>query len=757
MNRFVDQAGKGALLEANSLSLPKLPSPGELQQSLAKSVFDSLAALKQQVGEVVSVLKNPVKFNGATIDYSGLSDSSMMHGRGTYYWSVLTFSSRWEVASIPLSVGYQNQYWTDVRESGPFIASVKFDRGDYLKQLQSRLRSKMNLENFGRNLSDPLLLIKQQAEQGLRTELEQLNQKYDQLLRGKISELGDLQSLLTGDLLTVRGQLMNLDYAEHLSSLQERYTELQNKANLGQVVDPEELTAIKDALRQHKGLEEMLQKVEAHKAKWTSSGLLAKIKEWDLLKQQQLRAFISDPATITKLARQNLSLSSVQRLFLKINQFRGGQNTVTTSPLSMNHFLNNGLLSEFIEGGKTLMLFWGRQPRTASLNDLPFENTGLLASGKAGRFARQNSRGASSSISIMSFNQGFADLISSHTDALLRRSIVTTLSKEFLLGAHGKLTTEVSRSVTSYNPGGSQGEKNGLEELLSTSNLLQNTAFTVLYADEYPGADLSYQVQAGKVAGGYSNPGSVFLNQGSQQLGIKVRKSLVQKRLQLSLHTDVKEYQYREAGQQKWRNTYTVFDVRWRLKKGQSLSLRYLPSRMVRIEAAGKHLASSFDRLSLDANLSARPAGLPYFQFGSLSYQRNQYGVGSGVPYGGESLMLISNHSLLVGRTLFFANAQYSQNLGTAGLVYFNTSFTTDLGASYAVLRGLSASSALAFASAHQWYRQIGVRQTLSGALSDRCTLNFFVDARKSLKVYQPLLFGPLRLEASFHYSFKNK
>jgi hypothetical protein len=87
--------------------------------------------------------------------------------------------------------------------------------------------------------------------------------------------------------------------------------------------------------------------------------------------------------------------------------------------------------------------------------------------------------------------------------------------------------------------------------------------------------------------------------------------------------------------------------------------------------------------------------------------------------------------------------------------VYFNSSVISEAGITYLLLKKISLSSAFSYNSVQGWYQQVGIKQTLSGQLNDRFNFNIFVDARRNLKLYQPLLYGLFRTDISINYLIK--
>lgn len=725
-----------------------------LQATLTKRLFDSFIHVKKLTSNLGSIIASPVAFRGGSVSYSGSYNNSYFNPGGEFL-SQGDLSSDWALAGVPLEVSYRHDRWSGF---GRDYFSVRFDRDNYLSRLGGELKKKLNPQSLLSSIPDPLALVKQQAEEALRGELASLNVQYGGLLRESIAGLGSLDELMSKDIQSLRQQFLPPSLFTALRDKEALLEQLQTRINLGAAVDTIQYHSLKKEIMEVKALQELVGKIDTHKKKWLSSGLVSKIREWDLAKKVGLEKLLRDPGMITQMARSQLNLNSFQRFFLKLNRLNLGRNSLSASPLSFQNYLNNGALAEFMNKGKSTMLFLGRFSENASVLDLPFYNTAFGSSAaRAIQLGKSGPRSGSMNISIAGFEQGLAAAGLPGVFDNFRRSLVTTLNKEFLLGTHGSITTEVSRSVSSYNPApGDAGRDGGLLKLLSAESLADNTSFALNYRDEFPGIGLSYQVKVNKTANGYDNPGNPYLNTGSQSAGVFVRKKFLKDKLLLSLRTDVREFRYSEKPGDKWRTTYSVLDARLKLGRGQFVSLRYLPTRMNRLGGPDKIRVSNFDRLSLDGSMSKRIRGNYYNSYFSLSYQRNQYNLNT-LATGNSSVGFVANQTLAVKKQVFYWNTQLNRTAGRSQLHYFNSGFNTELGTTFTLFKSLRSTTSFSYNEVTDWYRQLGLRQNISVQAGEKFELSFFVDARKNLKLYQPLMFGQTRGEVSLHYLFNTK
>jgi hypothetical protein len=723
----------------------------ELEGSMRKNIEDSFLSVKNQlIKPVLGNVKRPVIFNRGEASYSGLYDSSYFFGR-SYYLNYFQISTDWNIAGIPFQVDYREGNWPNMSKG---YSSSRFDKEGYINQLKDKIQNKINPKTFLSSFGNPFTEITNRATGALKNDLSKINGEYHNLLDENIRSLGNLDSFFYKDVSGLKNKFLNPEALRSLDNDQNLFEQLQNRLNLKQDVDTIQYNQLKNSIGRRQGIKKMIEVIEEHQQQWQSSGLLSKIKEWDVLKAKTFSKIMSDPSTIVAVARQQLNLNSLQRFFLKINKLNLGANSLSSSALSMQNFLNNGAVTEFMNKGKSAMLYLGKSMNGSSVLDMPFSNTVFSNTfAKGVQLGKRNASGATN-FSVTSFDEGFNTIGNLSGLNRFKRSLVTTINKEFLVGKYGSVTTEISRSVSNYNLKEGSSDKNSLQKLLSGNDLAANTSFDINYRDEYPSSGLSYQLHVKKTALGYDNPGNPFLNAGGKEAGMTIRKNFFSKKLIISARNEIREYNYSQEGNNKWRNVYSVLDAKWKFKKGQFISLRYLPNQMTRIDELGKHRASTFNYLSVDGNISKKFSQSYYNNYFSLFHQRNEYAFGN-LNTGSNSIGVISNQTVSIRQLLVYWNTQFSHAANTSQFVYFNSSFNTEAGSSYSLLKKINSSTSISYSSVQNWYRQVGVRQAVSMVLNERFDVNMFVDVRKNLKLYQPLIFGLVRGNIEVHYKLK--
>jgi hypothetical protein len=745
---------------------------------LKNNALNSWQAKKQQLTNITNLhnliplpadlYKHPVVLHTAHTEYNRIdNDGSYVNPSARAMYGDVEVTSSWSVATIPLNLQFNNQTWNDVSNNNYSNLGIHFNREAYLQQLKKSLKDKFNPEELLNNdIHNQVEAIKQNAEGALKKELEKVNQSFGNELNDKIKELGDLKGMLTNDMTTVRGRLLNSQYVQSVADKEKLLTELQNKKNTGEAVDNNQLDSLQKEVSKLKGVNALLDKVQEQKNKWQSSGVVKKIKQLDVMNKAQLQQLASDPATTIKMAKEHLQLNGLQKLFLKINQLNIGQNTLSESPLSVQHLLNKGFNTELQDKNKSLMLGIGKISSLNSIIDRPFTGSVLSNDGsvKMVSVGLGNPSAAHSRVSVATYNQslGTIDYLSSLSNLTssgsFRSTVVTTISNEMPLGERGIISAELSRSATTYQqavqsdttlPG-----KTAMQRILSSDNLLNNMAFSLKYEDELADKDLLYGVHAGMTAPGYTNPGNSYLNAGGKELGFNVKKSFLKRKFQASVRNDWRAFNYGDDASKVWRSSYTIVDVRMKLRKGQSVGLRYMPNKMTRVEDGHKNTVTALQRLAADGALAQRIGRTYYRNNVTLAWQQNRYMLGSD-RIANNSVTLSSFQNITLKGKLLYLNMQYDHASNNSQYVYFNSSVISEAGITYLLLKKISLSSAVTYNSVQGWYRQMGIRQTISGQLGERFNMNIYVDARRNLKLYQPLLYGLFRTDISINYLIK--
>jgi hypothetical protein len=710
--------------------------------------------------DVLKSLQKGISVSAIEAGYDFVTDGTAFDNDRNSLYGNIYISSQWSIASVPFEIAINNQTWIDYSNNNLSFASVHFDRDIYLEQLKNKMSGGLGKDAIMAKIGSVSVAdLKKNAIGSLKVDMDKINERYDGSLGDVIDNLGGSDALFSMDVVTLREKLSKTGNGIPDNSRDNMLNELINRKNVGLPVDPKQLKSLESTASREHGLQLLMSKIIEHRSKWQSSGLLRAIGNAELFNRQQLDAVLKNPQALSRLVRHHFRMTGFQKFFLKVNKLNLGQNTLNQSKLSANHLINNGVNSDFLNNNRYLMFGLGKLKVFNSILDQGYEGAldGLNGAMRMGSFGLGKGGSSNSRISVMSFDQSMNQFGNMALQSM-RSALVTTFSNQMIIGRHGILSTEISRSSSAYQntyqSDSTLGEKSAVGQFLNTDNFWNNMAFSFRYDDELEDYDLSYGILIGKTANGYVNPASAFLASGSKNLGLKLKKAFLKQRLSISARTDLREYDYSEDHSRKWINQYSVFDIAWRLGRGESIGLRYLPNKMTRSEDGVKSTATSLERFSLEGSVSRKLFGVYYRNNLSLSTQAYSFMLGTGMA-SSRSIGFSSFQNIVVHRQLFYWNFNYDYVKNNSSLLFLNSSLVAEAGTSYMVLSKLSLSSALCYNSMINWYRQIGVRQTVSGQLGERFNMSVFVDMRKTLRLLQPIYVSPIRADISLHYLIK--
>jgi hypothetical protein len=224
--------------------------------------------------------------------------------------------------------------------------------------------------------------------------------------------------------------------------------------------------------------------------------------------------------------------------------------------------------------------------------------------------------------------------------------------------------------------------------------------------------------------------------------------------LQFSARTNWRIYKFSETSNNQYRNSSHFVDIKWKLKKGQSISLRYQPLKSTRLLEGIKSVIGNTEKLTANLNLAKKIRSFQYRNNISMAYLKNKYTGNSGYDLENQSIMLTSLQSFIAGKNVFYSNTSFNKTNTRSAYFFFNTSFNSDLGITYNINQKLSASSSVNYNSVQAWYRQLAIRQSLNGELGKKLSMDIYIDIGKNIKLLQPLPYSLLRAEWSIQYLF---
>ncbi len=725
--------------------------------SIYSDVNQNLAAINK------ALKTSPISFNNGYLETMGHINTAYVDSSTNYSVNQIEIYEGVSLFSIPANVSYQFQDYASPGFPSVNNFSANFDKNNYLAGLKNKLKGKFNPQDLLPEKVDVTQLAKQNAEQLLRIEIEALETKYQASLQTQLNKLGGVNSLFGKDISTIREAFLNESFIQAVNDKQMAFEQLQARLNNGEKIDSTTYFGLKSALSEYAMTRELLSKIEEQKEKWQKSGLIDNIKNNEIIKKTKLEELSNAPATIRKLARNKLNLSSVQRFFLNVNKLTIGQGATNLSPMTLKNYLAKGLSTEFLNSRNNYFsVLMGGHSDFSSLYDFPFSgysqsNTNFTS---GFRFGKGELSGSHSHISFISFKQGRQSQFLRQASPS-RNSSVFTLSNRVNIGSGGFISGEISKSATEYNyyrnPLDSfQQDKGALNALMASQNFFSNIAFDINYENSYPASGSSHRIYFRYAGLSYYNPGNAFLVTGSRELGGQIRQVILKNRLNAGLRVSLREYQFGDASNDKWRNSSINFDLKWKMKKGQYLSIRYQPVKTTKLNSQLKSTLSLNNRLSAEVALNKKLWRIPYRNNVSVTFQESQYTLDINNPVRNSSVLVSSYQTIMVKNHMIYWNTNYNAINNNSQYVYFNSSFLTDIGLTYSIVPGITASSGITYSSVKAWYEQVGIRQTITGQIGKNLSMNLFLDARRNIKEHQDYYQELFRVEWAIRYCFNN-
>jgi hypothetical protein len=711
--------------------------------------------IKGTADDIKKQIAKPISIDEAGLSFDAQLNNAPVDSFASQNYYLLDLRVAGNAMDIPFTILYQNHDYPFIDNQNLNRFSFRYDRNAYMQGLKKKLQGKIDPKDYLPKISDPVDLLKNTAETALKKDVNELRENYKGLLDDKISQVGNMDDLVSKNTSTIRQQMMSSEWLKEIQRKSEMLSQYQARINSGQPYNQEEYEQLKKDIEKYQGVVKLVNKMEEHKVKWEKSGLVQKIKESGLAKKEKVKQLLNDPTVIAKASKEKLNLNSIQKLFLKITKLDIGQSTGALTSPGNNDFLMNGLNTAFLSNKTSIGAIAGGQRTFNSLSDMSFTNSmyntnnrlmGVsLGKGKPGT-------GNQSMVSLLMAQTASVSnpFFSSYSSP--RSSMVAAINRKIEVNKRNRIEIELSKSVSQFGDRGNK-EPGIHNQLLSADNFFGSAAISVNYHGFYQKAALQNDFYFRTSGMNYDNPAVSFEPSGSKEAGIHLRKQLLKNKMQVMVKSDLREYKFSSLTNNKYRNSYYMVDAKWKMKKGQYVSLRYQPVKSVKISDGLRHVNAETQRLSVIASLAKKISGHQYRNTVNLAYQGNKYAYDqSGLLVSNTSVQFSSLQNVMVGKYSFFSNTLYNYVDNASNFIYFNTSFSSELGVSYTVGKFLAASSSFNYQSVSGWYSQVALRQSLAGQLGKRVNLNLYIDAGKNIKLYQPTPFGTVRGELSIQY-----
>ena len=710
--------------------------------------------IESLIKSFAGIVKQPLlHWNTGEFQINGHQTTPLM-GIGNGLMNRTAITGDWTVLSIPVNMQVIRQDMTGLQSNSHCNISFQFGREAYLHSLRDKLALRIKRENF-LNYNQGLKSLGERMLTALKSSVSSIDSSYKSMINQILKQFSNPADLLAMDETAMKEtleELLTMPKTEEGKLISVSGTTAQH------LLQTSMSDSLIDGLSDKEHIDKIISLLNSVKTRLHAKDIINQLQDSLNVREYHLEESLSDPGTLKTMIKDELGLVGLQKLFLNISQLQIGLHTICLSPLSVNQYLINGMSVAFYNKNKFLFVMAGKQAglntgfgNQAEYSMLPMSNNTIGISFGKGERGRDHTH-----IGIFNYQCGKNNNPNGLIAAVPGHTIVTTADNQFSLGQTGKLLMEVSRSTHSYNNQPLSDTVlsgiNTVKPLSSNGNLFDQMAFTLQWTGTNEAKQLNYDIHFAKTGQAYMNPGNMFITTGLTELGGSFRKSIFQRKLQLSAKLNYRDYQFSSVNS-KWINYNFSFLAKWKLNKGQFVAVRYQPYVATRVQDINKYTAATNSRFSLEGSFRRRFGRINYQHSLTLAYVRSTATLDT-IPIT-NGVDLSSMQTFTVNKLCYYLNTQYSRANKVSGPLFFNTQFNTEAGCVYKIDKRFSSSTAIYYNSMQHHYRQAGIKQSISGQIGDRFTVTLYGDLQKQLETYTPYSIGNTALNWSLQYVLK--
>lgn len=724
-----------------------------LQQQLNKLMQSS--GVKDLFRQFTGLVNQPVlQFKGGTVIVQGQSAPQLI-ADGDAYVNSIKINTSWSLLGIPVGMQLLRQDIIGAEYYNRNAFSFQFNREDYLESLRNKIKLKTKPGDW---LPDYNAILEQSEDAvvlRLKRAIDSISHSYNGLLCKQVAALGDWRNILQTDPAVLKDRLLSSEFTASLEQKKNQLAGLQQAQNTGRAWDKALYDSLLLCIRAEQGAEAIVNRIHSFKDELQKSGLLEKLQQADLAKENDIRQALQRPEKMVSMAKEQLGLNGIQQLFLNISQLRLGINTISLSPLSIYQFTSNGINASFTTNKVYLFLIAAKQQETGSFLNSHFGGPALSAANPVLgiRAGKGDITANHIHLSFFTYKQNKGTSNNTVANAMPGSNTVATFSQQLMFGQRNWLNVEISKSNHRYN-----NERGGYDtlgtakQLKGAGDFMNQMAFMLHWSGEREETALSYDLHAVHTGSSYVNPGNFLLSGGLTELGGSIKKQFLKKQLQVSAKGNYRQYQY-TGYSTKWLNYNFNLQAQWKLRSGY-VSLHYQPYQSLRLQDGRKYHTGATNRLSLEANGRKRFGRINYQYVFSIAALKNNYLFDS-IPVNNSSILISLWQTVTLNGRSWYMDMQYNRAGNTSMLALLNTQLTAGAGCMYTIHRGITASTSLNYNSVQGWYRQLSIKQSINGQISDRFTIRLYADFARNIELFRPYTMGNSRFDWSIQYSFK--
>ena len=734
---------------------------------LPKSVFNNLneVALPKDIRvpqEIINRFKLPVDLKKPVFSFAETNLTTQVNNTAsntivpeTYQSSVA--STNLTVWNVPFSFGYNsNSDWRNNADQLAF-GTAKFDKEKFLDQIKEKIKKVANPEDLFREALNPLYAKRDEAINTMKNELTDVLKSSNHKLLQEVKDKINIENISQLGVDQFLNNILNENLTQ-ISQKEKALAHLQSKARAQPELSDSIIVLSGEIETLNKSKEQIVSQVSSLKDKWFKNGVLETIGGFEKEKKLMINALMNDPAKISKIAGDKLKLPGLQKILLNAKSLNIGSSGIKQSALGLNDVLLKGISLEFLKGNRFFAPVLGTQPGIKNITDFSYSNFNELPNilTTAMRMGKGDIKEDFSHVSVSLFQQNNnQQFLPAGLQTKLPRNLVTSFSKRVSLGESHSLLTEISKSTMLYNPVSGGGGK-GFKDVLNSDNIFGNMGGSLDYGGEFENIGVSEKLTVRYTGKEYNNLGNYSLVSGAKELSNDVKKYFLNRRLIVNIKAHYREYDF-SVDDRKWRSFSYMTDLKWKMKKGEFIEVRYQPYFNRRINLDENYLSSKSYRIALRGNINRKLwKGFTYRNFIELASSKdNFYDLVRDRFNSNGFISFTSLQTLAVGERTLFVNITANHARQNTGYLFGNSSISLDGGATFNAARNISLSSSLVYNEVSKMYGQLAIRQSVSALVGKKIVFDGFLHAGKNLFEQQDLHIPAISGNLSISYNLK--
>lgn len=486
-------------------------------------------------------------------------------------------------------------------------------------------------------------------------------------------------------------------------------------------------------------------------------GTLEKLKELKAKTTEEYQALMKDKSALIQRLAEKYKMGGVMKLVSLLSQFKAGGQTLPFSSATNVPFLGKAISLELDFGEKYIGFSMGSilsvSPTFFMRDSVANRNSsGNQQSGywhlhfRKGRLASDHKGFKLTSIKYDGQNDRQLQPLFFTRKRLL---LIELYSKERLFNDHW-LSLEASKSML-------LGDK-PKQTLLN----LRNVSFKIATEGKFENAGIQHNAYYRKLLGAYNNYTDNSFTSDGYEAGLFLRLRPKASRISTTVRGRLQRFQTPGTAKGEWRNSSLRTQFGYRLGKGQSVQLSAHWQEGYKVYAfasAVRMIRQQSHNVTTDFTLvNKRIFGLYNTTFLSLGYQQDVFPVDDRAGKESQTSKAYSvtvNQTFFKGEHLLQVNAAYTNVAQSQQAFFYNTRLDVEGGGSFRLRNNLSFSAFLVYGSLKDAYSNLGIKSSLSAALSKAFALDVYVDMRKNIHLENPLFSQFLNFNCDLKYFIK--